>query len=82
MTSKSKDWIDEILEDEPCTLIQISSIESLLITSSANINYVNLDIEKLTYEEAEKIIRDLRENNNPKDPRKQYNKMFRKGIFK
>jgi len=82
MTLKSKDWIDEILEDEPCSTIQMGIIESLLITSSANINYNNLDIEKLTYEEAEKIIRELRENNNPRDCKDQLNKMFERGIFK
>jgi tRNA splicing endonuclease len=82
MTSKSKDWIDEVLDDEPCSAIQIGIIESLLITSSANINYKNLDIEKLTYEEAERIIRELRENNNSRDCKDQFNKMFEGGIFK
>ena len=82
MTSKSKDWIDEVLDEEPCSAIQMGIIESLLITSSANINYKNLDIEKLTYEEAERIIRELRENNNSRDCKDQFNKMFEGGIFK
>lgn len=83
MTSKNhKDWIDEILEDDECTCIQIGIIESLLITSSSSKNYQNININTLTYNEAEEIIRDLRENNVSKDPRDQFDKMFKSGCFK
>ena len=37
------DWIDEILEDEPCSLWQIGKIESLLVTSSAQHLYENIN---------------------------------------
>ena len=71
------DWIDDFLADEESSLHQISRIESLMKTSSAAINYQGVDFEKLTHEEANEVIKDLSENNNPIDPRQQFNKMFR-----
>ncbi len=70
------EWIDDFLADEECTLQQISLIESLFITSSTAEKYVGLDLTKLTYQEAQEIIYDLRENNYPTDPRDQYKQMF------
>ncbi len=70
------DWIDDFLADKESTLYQITIIESLLNTSSSAYMYEDLDIESLTYDEAEEIIKDLKENNNPIDPRDQFNKMF------
>jgi|TARA_R100000084_G_C4645749_1_gene146604 hypothetical protein len=71
------DWIDEFLADEEATLHQISIIESLLQTSSSAINYENIDYNNLTYEQANNIIYDLQDNNNPTDPREQFNKIFK-----
>lgn len=70
------DWIDDFLADKESTIYQITIIESLLNTSSSACMYQDLDIESLTYDEAEEIIKDLKENNNPIDPRDQFNKMF------
>ena len=84
MTLKSKDWIDEILEEgeEEATGWQIGSIEGLLLTSSAECLYQNIDFSTLTYKDAEIIIKKLYENNNPTDTRQQYEKMRRAGVFK
>ena len=76
------DWIDEILEDEECTLWQISFIEQLMITSAANFLYYNINLNDLTYKDAEKIIKVLRENDCPKDPQDQFRKMSKAGVFK
>ena len=82
MTSKDKDWIDEILEDEECSGWQMGIIEGLLITSSANYLYQNINLNELTNNEANEIIRVLRDNDNPRDPRHQLERMFRTGMFK
>jgi hypothetical protein len=76
------DWIDELLEDEPSSLWQIGKIESLLVTSSANYLYENIDLNELTYYEAEEIIKDLWQNDCPRDPRDQFERMRRRGMFK
>jgi hypothetical protein len=81
--NKVKDWIDDILEeDEQCTMWQIGFIEQLMITSSSNCSYTNISLNDLTYNEAQDIIDDLYENNNPTDTRQQYEKMRRAGVFK
>jgi hypothetical protein len=82
MTSNDKDWIDEILEDEECSGWQMGIIEGLLHTSSANYLYGNINLNELTNNEANEIIRVLRENDNPRDPKHQLEKMFRNGMFK
>ena len=82
MTSKDKDWIDEILKDEECSGWQMGIIEGLLITSSANYLYENINLNELTNNEADEIIRDLRENDNPRDPKHQLEGMFKSGMFK
>ena len=81
MTSRDRDWIDDVLEDEEIAGWQIGVIEGLLITSSAQNKYKNTNIMELTYNEAEEIIRDLYENNCPRDPKDQYKKMFKAGVF-
>ena len=82
MTSRDKDWIDEVLEDEPCSGWQMGIIEGLLITSSANYLYENINLNELTNNEANEIIRDLNENDNPRDPKHQLERMFKSGMFK
>lgn len=76
-----KDWIDEVLDDEDCSLTQIGIIEGLLVTSAANYLYTNLDFNELTYKKADEIIRTLRANNSPTDPKHQYEQMRRNGMF-
>ena len=82
MTLNDKDWIDEVLEDEPCNGWQMGMIEGLLITSSANYLYQNINLNELTNNEANEIIRDLRENDNPRDPKHQLERMFKSGMFR
>mgnify|MGYP003149197516 CR=1 FL=1 len=71
------DWIDDFLADEECTLHQISMIESLMKTSSSATQYKDIELDKLTYQEANDIIYILKENDNPIDPREQFNRMFK-----
>jgi len=82
MTSNDKDWIDEVLEDEQCSCVQMGIIEGLLTTSSSNYLYENINLNELTNNEANEIIRDLRENDNPRDPKHQLERMFKSGMFK
>ena len=82
MTSRDRDWIDDVLDDEEANGWQMGIIEGLLLTSSSSFNYKDLDIPSLTYLEAQEIIKDLKENNNPRDPKDQYDKMQRNGVFK
>lgn len=79
MTSRDRDWIDDLLDDEPINVWQIGMIEQLLITSSASCLYDNIKIEELTNEEASEIIFKLKENDNPRDPKDQFYKIFGKG---
>ena len=73
-------WFDWITDGEPnkSTIWQMSANDSLQRTSS----YVwQGDPEQLSYEEAEQLIKKLKENDNPQDPQDQYRKMFRDGVF-
>ena len=73
-------WIDYILdgEAEKSNIYQIGIIEGLQITS----NYRwSGNAETLTYLEAEELIIKLKENEIKKDPRDQYQEMFRNGTF-
>ena len=79
MTLRDRDWIDDLLDDEPINSWQIGMIEQLLITSSASCLYDNIKIEELTNEEASEIIFKLKENDNPRDPKDQFYKIFGKG---
>lgn len=81
MTSRDKDWIDDILEDEEASMWQIGKIEGLMLTSSSGYLYNSVELTELTYNEAEKIIKDLYENNNPTDPKDQFRRMYRAGVF-
>ena len=72
------DWIDDLLDDS-CELYQITTIESLMQTSSVANEYLNVELEKLSKIEADAIIKHLYENDNPRDPREQFKKMFRDG---
>jgi len=78
MTSSDNehDWIDEHLNDE-CSIYQMMRFDQLMITSSANSNYEHINIEQLTYGEAQEIIKDLEENDNPRDCREQFYKILR-----
>lgn len=80
MTSKEdSDWIDEHLKDES-SLYQMMRFDQLMITSSANINYEHINIEQSTYGEAQDIIKDLEENDNPRDCREQFYKKIKRNF--
>ena len=79
---RDRDWIDDILDEEEISGWQLGIIEGLFLTSSASYLYKNINLNELTYNEAEEIIRDLSENNCPQDPKDQLKKMFKAGVFK
>lgn len=76
--SEEKDWIDDVLDDKPIAWWQISKIEGLCQTSSVGPNYINVKLEELTYEQANQIIYDLKENDNPRDCREQFYKILKR----
>jgi len=82
MTSSDRDWIDDVLDDELCNGWQIGNIEALMLTSAANYLYEHINLNELTYKDAEEIIKVLYENNCPKDPQDQYKLMCKRGVFK
>ena len=78
----NQDWIDDILSDEPISNMQIAVIEGLLTSVPYEPDVIS-DIEsgmlQLTYQEAYELIGKLKEDYISKDPRDQYNKMFKYG---
>ena len=70
--SEEKDWIDDVLDDTPIKWWQVEKIEGLCQTSSVGSDYVDMNLDKLTYEQANKIIYELKENDNPRDCRDQF----------
>ncbi len=76
--SEERDWIDDVLDDKPIAWWQISKIEGLCQTSSVGSNYVNMKLEELTYEQANQIIYDLEENDNPRDCREQFYRILKR----
>ena len=72
------DWIDDLL-DNRCDLYQITIIEGLMQTSSVADEYRDIDFENVSVLKADEIIEHLYENDNPKDPREQYKRIFRYG---
>jgi hypothetical protein len=79
MTSRDNedDWMDDFLDDKS-SMYQMMRFEQLMITSSANMNYQHINIEQITYGEAQDIIKDLEENDNPRDCREQFYKIFKR----
>ena len=77
-----QDWIDDILSEEPISNTQIAVIEGLLTSVPYEPDVIS-DIEsgmlQLTYQEAYELIGKLKEDYISKDPRDQYNKMFKYG---
>jgi len=76
------DWIDDILASEPISNGQLAIIEGLL-TGVPYEPQVIKDIDNsllhLTYQEAYELIGKLKEDYISKDPREQFNKMFKYG---
>ena len=78
----SLDWIEELLEDEPISVGQISIIEGLLSGvpyEPQTIKEIEEGMLNLTYNQATDLIYRLNQDFIPKDPREQFKKMFRYG---
>ena len=76
------DWIDELLESEPISNMQIAVIEGLLSSVPYEpevIRDIDSGLLHLTYNEANQLIEKLREDYVEKDPREQFKKMFKYG---
>jgi len=78
MTSKDNDndWMEEHFNDE-CSYYQMGKIEQLMETSSSAENYEHINIVELTYGEAKDIIKELEENDNPRDCREQLRRILK-----
>ena len=80
------DWIDNILDGEPSGithtqwLIIESNILYTTLTSQMKEDILGM-INDLTELEAEEIITLINENKYETDPRKQWEKMFKDGVF-
>lgn len=80
--NKDLEWIDELLESEPISNMQIAVIEGLLSSVPYEpevIRDIDSGLLHLTYNEANQLIAKLREDYIDKDPREQFKKMFRHG---
>ena len=82
----SDDWIDNILDGEPSGitdtqwLIIESNIDQTSFTERMKSDILGR-INDLTELEAEEIITTINENRYEKDTRKQWEKMFKDGVF-
>jgi hypothetical protein len=80
------DWIDEVLDGEPTPitntqwLIIEGNIDNTSLPSSMKSEIIS-KLNDLTELEAEEIITLINENKYEKDPRKQWLKMFKEGVF-
>ena len=80
------DWLDDILDGEPSSITdtQWLIIESNIDQTSLTIRMksdILARINDLTELEAEEIITKIYENRYEKDTRKQWEKMFKDGVF-
>ena len=86
MTKQEHDWMDEVLDGKPqeAELWKLGYIENLLPYTTIT-NYEKEDIYKklpnLTDVEADELIPYLKENQDFIDPKDQYNKMVKDGMF-
>ena len=82
----NEDWFDELLDGEPTP---ITDTQWLIIESniyhtalpSQTIESVMSKLNNMTELEAEEIIKLINENKIEKDTRKQWEKMFKDGVF-
>jgi len=80
------DWIDEVLDGEPTPITdtQWLIIESNIYHTSIPVTQIESIISSLNNMseiEAQQIIQTINENKIEKDTRKQWEKMFRDGVF-
>lgn len=82
----NEDWFDELLDGEPSGitdtqwLIIEGNIDATSLPHSMKSNILNR-LNDLTQLEAEGIITLINENKYEKDPKKQWQEMFRRGVF-
>ena len=82
----NEDWFDELLDGEPTPitdtqwLIIENNIDKTSLTTNMKSNILG-SINDLTQLEAEKIIKLINENKIERDTRKQWEKMFKDGVF-
>ena len=82
----NEDWFDELLDGEPTPitdtqwLIIENNIDKTSLTTNMKSNIL-ASINDLTQLEAEKIIKLINENKIERDTRKQWEKMFKDGVF-
>jgi len=82
----NEDWFDELLDGEPSGitdtqwLIIEGNIDATSLPNSIKSDILNR-LNDLTQLEAEEIITLINENKYEKDPKKQWQKMFRRGVF-
>lgn len=79
-------WFDELHNGEPSPItdkqwfIIEGNIDSTLLSLSQKSDILN-SLQDLTEIEAEKIITLINENKYEKDPKKQWERMFKEGVF-
>ena len=76
------DWIDEILQEQPASLNQISIIEGLLPRVpyiDSRIKEIEDSLDTITNQDAYELIFEMKQDEIPSDPREQFKKMFRHG---
>ena len=82
----NEDWFDDLVNGEPTpiTYRQLVTIESKIDYCNLSARYKSEILSKLNYYteiEVESVIKDILNNQISIDPRDQFNKMFKDGMF-
>jgi hypothetical protein len=81
-----EDWMDEVLNGKPleAEMWKLGYIETLLhytsIPTSEQLEILS-SLNELTDEEADEILKKIKENEIKRDPRDQYEQMRKAGVF-
>mgnify|MGYP003120533509 CR=1 FL=1 len=87
MPNEYDEWLDEIIDGKPTeiTYMQLATIDSLIqyttLTTSMQDEIIR-ELQNLTELEATQIIKKLRDNEITIDPKRQYEKMRKAGVFR
>ena len=81
-----EDWMDEVLDGKPseAEVWKINYIENLLHYTSiptSEQSVILKSLNELTDEEADEILKKIKENEIKRDPRDQYEQMRKAGVF-
>ena len=87
MSKEYDEWLDEIIDGKPTeiTYMQLATIDNLLPHTSLTTSMqeeIRCRLQDLTELEAEEIIKQLRQNEITTDPKRQYEKMRKAGVFR